>query len=182
MPYCASIQAISHKIVVPVFIQALEGLQHAHKKGIYHRDIKPSNLIFTPDGIAKLMDFGIAKVAGEQRLTQVNRVVGTVEFMAPELIQGKDPSVASDIYAVGVTMYELLCGKLPFAGNTDYTLMQDIMEKKPVVVDKMNTSVPKVLSNIVMKALEKKPENRYPDARAFQQALAAAFPELPKLI
>lgn len=162
--------------VTTAFIQALEGLHHAHKKGIFHRDIKPSNLILTPDGTVKLMDFGIAKVAGEQRLTQVNRVIGTVEFLAPELIEGKDPSAASDVYAAGMTMYELLCGKLPFESNTDYNLMQDILKKKPVSPDKLNQAVPPSLAAIVMKALEKKPEQRFADAKAFQQALVAAFP------
>lgn len=169
---------LSYKIVVPVFIQALEGLHHAHKKGIYHRDIKPSNLILTSDGTVKLMDFGIAMVAGEQRLTQVNRVVGTVEYIAPEIIQGKEPSIATDLYAVGITMYELLTGKLPFEGNTDYNLMQDILKKKPLALEKMNASVPKALGNIVMKALEKKPGDRFSNAKEFQQALISAFPEL----
>jgi len=169
---------LSYKMVIPVFLQALEGLHHAHKKGIFHRDIKPSNLILTPEGIVKLMDFGIAKIAGEQRMTQVNRVVGTIEYMAPELIEGKDPSVSSDIYAAGVTMYELLTGKLPFESNTDYTLMQEILKKKPISAEKINSSVPKALSDIVMKALEKKPENRFKDAKTFQQAISAAFPAL----
>ncbi|RYY52775.1 MAG: serine/threonine protein kinase [Chitinophagaceae bacterium] len=162
--------------VAAAFIQALEGLHHAHRKGIFHRDIKPSNLILTPDGTVKLMDFGIAKVAGEQRLTQVNRVIGTVEFLAPELIEGKDPSAASDVYAVGMTMYELLCGRLPFEHQTDFNLMQEILKKKPVSPDKLNASVPPVMAAIIMKSLEKKPENRFADARAFQSALAAAFP------
>lgn len=169
---------LNYQLVVPVFLQALEGLHHAHKKNIFHRDIKPSNFILTPEGTVKLMDFGIAKIAGEQRLTQVNRVVGTIEFMAPELIEGKDPSIASDIYAAGITMYELLTGKLPFEGNTDFNLMQDILKKKPLSVDKLNAAVPKELSAIVMKAIEKKPENRFTDARAFQQALIRAFPQL----
>lgn len=169
-------KSLPSNIVVPIFLQVLEGLHHAHRKGIFHRDIKPSNLILTPDGTVKLMDFGIAKIAGEQRLTQVNKVVGTIEYMAPELIEGKDPSFASDIYAAGVTMYELLTGKLPFESTTDYTLMQEIIKKKPVSIDKMNAAVPAVLSNIVMKTLEKKPESRYADAKAFQQALSTAFP------
>ena len=162
--------------VVTAFIQALEGLHHAHRKGIFHRDIKPSNLILTPDGTVKLMDFGIARVAGEQRLTQVNRVIGTVEFLAPELIEGRDPSAASDVYAAGMTMYELLCGRLPFENNTDYNLMQEILKKKPVSPDKLNHLVPAALAAIVMKALEKKPEHRFTDAKAFQAALASAFP------
>jgi serine/threonine protein kinase len=171
-------RVLPYMLVVPFFLQVLEGLGHAHKKGIFHRDIKPANLMVTPDGTVKLMDFGIAKMAGEQRLTQVNRVVGTIEYMAPELIEGKDPSIASDIYAAGVTMYELLTGQLPFENATDYTLMQEIMKKKPVSVDKLNAAVPASISAIVMKALEKKPEHRYADAKSFQQALSAACPGL----
>lgn len=173
-------KSIPYQVVVLIFMQALEGLHHAHRKGIFHRDIKPSNLILTPDGIVKLMDFGIAKVAGEQRMTQVNKVIGTIEFLAPEIIEGKEPSVSSDIYAAGVTMYELLSGKLPFESNTDFNLMQEILKKKPLAPEKLNSAVPKALSNIVMKALEKKPENRFADAGEFFHALAAAFPELRK--
>jgi tRNA A-37 threonylcarbamoyl transferase component Bud32 len=169
-------EVLPPKTIVAMFLQALEGLHHAHKKGITHRDIKPSNLILTPEGTVKLMDFGIAKIAGEQKLTQVNRVIGTVEFMAPEIIEGKEPSVASDIYASGVTMYEMLSGRLPFANTSDYNLMQDILKKKPDHLKALNASIPPALSNIVMKALEKKPENRFKDAREFQQALLAAFP------
>ena len=169
-------KALPPEFLVPVFIQVLEGLQHAHRKNIFHRDIKPANLMLTPDGTVKLMDFGIAKVAGEQKMTQVNKIVGTVEFMAPELIQGKDASAASDIYAAGVTFYELLSGKLPFESDTDFNLMQAILKKKINPPEKLNASVPKALSDIVMKALDKKPENRFADARAFQQALMMAFP------
>ena len=149
-------QALPHKTIVAIFMQALEGLNHAHRRGIFHRDIKPSNLILTPEGTLKLMDFGIAKIAGEQKLTQLNRVIGTIEFMAPEIIEGKDPSVASDIYAAGITMYELLCGRLPFESASDYTMMQDILKKKPQPLTALNPSVPAALNSIVMKALEKK--------------------------
>ncbi len=164
------------RFVVPVFIQALEGLQHAHRKHIFHRDIKPSNLMITPDGTLKLMDFGIAKVAGEQKMTQVNKIVGTIEFMAPELIEGKDASIASDIYSMGATLYELVSGKLPFESDTDFNLMQAILKKKPVAPEKMNDAVPKKLSDIILKAMDKNPAGRYPDARSFQQALIDAFP------
>jgi eukaryotic-like serine/threonine-protein kinase len=167
-------QTLSYQNVVAIIAQALEGLAHAHKKGILHRDMKPANLMLTPESTVKLMDFGIAKVSGEQRLTQVNRVVGTLEFMAPELIQGKEPSVASDLYGVGVTMYQMLSGKLPFEGKTDYSLMQDIVHKQAVSLDK---SVPKALSNIVMKALEKNPAERFSDAKDFQKSLQKAFPK-----
>lgn len=164
------------RFVVPVFIQALEGLQHAHRKHIFHRDIKPSNLMITPDGTLKLMDFGIAKVAGEAKMTQVNKIVGTIEFMAPELIEGKEASIASDIYSMGATLYELVSGKLPFESDTDFNLMQAILKKKPVAPEKMNDAVPKKLSDIILKAMDKNPASRYPDARSFQQALINAFP------
>ena len=165
------------EFVVPVFIQALEGLQHAHRKNIFHRDIKPANLMIDADGTLKLMDFGIAKVAGEQKMTQVNKIVGTIEFMAPELIEGKDASALSDIYATGATLYELISGKIPFEGDTDYNIMQSILKSKVKPPDKLNPSVPKALNDIVLKALDKNPEHRYPNARAFQQALIAAFPQ-----
>lgn len=170
-------RALPVDFLVPVFVQALEGLQHAHRKGVLHRDIKPANLMLTPDGTVKLMDFGIARVAGEQKMTQVNKIVGTVEFMAPELIQGKEASVSSEIYAMGATLYELVSGKLPFESDTDFNLMQAILKKKVNPPERINSSVPAALSDIILKAMDKKPENRYPDARAFQQALLNAFPQ-----
>ncbi|MEO6490615.1 MAG: protein kinase [Ferruginibacter sp.] len=164
------------QFVVPVCIQALEGLQHAHKKNVFHRDIKPANLMITNDGTLKLMDFGIAKVAGEQKMTQVNKIVGTIEFMAPELIEGKDASAASDIYSMGATIYELITGRIPFEGDTDFNMMQGILKARPLHPEKINTAVPRALSEIVLKAMDKDPERRYINARAFQQALIAAFP------
>lgn len=164
------------EFIVPVFIQVLEGLQHAHRKNIFHRDIKPANIMITPDGTVKLMDFGIAKVAGEQKMTQVNKIVGTVEFMAPELIQGQDASASSDIYAAGVTMYELISGKLPFEADTDFNLMQAILKQKTTQPGKVNPAVPKQLGDIVMKAMAKNPNERFADAKGFQKALLNAFP------
>ncbi|MEP7108007.1 MAG: serine/threonine-protein kinase [Ferruginibacter sp.] len=164
------------EFVVPVFIQALEGLQHAHRKNIFHRDIKPANLMITNEAVLKLMDFGIAKVAGEQKMTQVNKIVGTLEFMAPELIEGKDASAASDIYSMGATLYELISGKIPFEGDTDFNLMQAILKSKIKPPEKFYPLVPRALSEIVLKAMDKNPEQRYPNARAFQQALITAFP------
>ena len=179
-------KVLSPQFVVPVFVQALEGLNHAHKKNIFHRDIKPANLMLTPEGTVKLMDFGIAKIAGEQKMTQVNKIIGTIEYMAPELIQGQDASASSDIYAMGLTLYEVLTGQLPFENDTDYNMMQAILNKKVSPPDRVSLAVarpaiPKALSDIVMKALEKKPANRFPDARSFQQALIKAFPQYSEI-
>ncbi|TXH20246.1 MAG: serine/threonine protein kinase [Chitinophagaceae bacterium] len=169
------------QIVVPIICATLEGLDHAHKRGILHRDLKPANIMLTNDPIVKLMDFGIAKVSDAAKLTQASRVIGTIEFLAPELIEGKEPSIASDIYALGITMYELLSGKLPFTGKSDYMLMKEIVKEKPIVLQKINTLIPKNLSDIVLKALEKKPEKRFLNATDFLQTLRNSFPELNKI-
>lgn len=168
-------------IAAEIVRQGLEGLAHAHRKNILHRDIKPANLMLTPEGVVKLMDFGIARMAGEQRLTQANRIVGTLEYMAPELIQGEAPSPASDIYAMGVLLYELLSGKLPFASRTDYELMQTIIRNKPIPLRKLNGQIPKEMEAIVQKALEKTPAKRFADAKEFQQALQPFYNQAPIL-
>ncbi|WP_164851385.1 serine/threonine-protein kinase [Larkinella soli] len=168
-------------VAAEIVRQGLEGLAHAHRKSILHRDIKPANLMLTPEGVIKLMDFGIARVKGEQRLTQANRIVGTLEYMAPELIDGQEPSAASDLYAMGVLLYELLCGKLPFASRTDYELMQAILRHKPIPLRKLNGQVPKELEAIVQKALEKNPEKRFADAKEFQRALQPFYSQAPVL-
>ncbi|WP_461091844.1 serine/threonine protein kinase [Spirosoma gilvum] len=170
--------ALSATVAAEIVRQGLEGLSHAHRKGILHRDIKPANLMLTPEGTVKLMDFGIARVIGNQRLTQVNRIVGTLEYMAPELVQGEAPSAASDIYAMGILLYELLSGKLPFASRTDYALMQAIVQEKPIALRKLNPQVPKELEAIVHKALDKNPAKRFTDAKEFQKALQPYYSQL----
>ncbi|MFC5409019.1 serine/threonine protein kinase [Larkinella bovis] len=173
--------ALSPAVAAEMVRQGLEGMAHAHRKGILHRDIKPANLMLTPEGTIKLMDFGIARVKGEQRLTQANRIVGTLEYMAPELIEGQEPSPASDIYAMGVLLYELLSGKLPFASRTDYELMRAIVREKPIPLRKLDDQIPKELEAIVQKALEKNPARRFEDAKAFQKALQPFFASAPVL-
>lgn len=161
--------------------QALEGLFHAHRKGVLHRDLKPANLMLTPEGLVKLMDFGIARVVGEQRLTQINRVVGTLDYMAPELLQGGEPSVASDLYAMGVLLYELLSGRVPFTARTDYELIQCIIEKAPVPLRRLDARIPRDLEAIVQRALDKNPARRFADAKEFQKALQPFFVGAPPL-
>ncbi|MGM9510789.1 protein kinase domain-containing protein [Larkinella sp. GY13] len=173
--------ALSPAIAAEVVRQGLEGMAHAHRKGVLHRDIKPANLMLTPEGTIKLMDFGIARVSGEQRLTQANRLVGTLEYMAPELIEGQEPSPASDLYAMGVLLYELLSGKLPFASRTDYELMQAIVREKPIPLRKLDGQIPKELEAVVQKALDKNPAKRFADAKAFQKALQPFYASAPVL-
>jgi eukaryotic-like serine/threonine-protein kinase len=157
---------------VRTIVQALEGLGHAHRKEILHRDIKPANLMLTREGCVKLMDFGIARLVGSERLTRVNRVMGTLEYMAPELLDGGDPSVQSDLYAAGVLLYELLSGQMPFKPGTDSTLITHILSHKPIPIGEHTVGLPKAIEDILDKLLQKKPERRYQSASELRLALA----------
>lgn len=171
--------ALPYTLVVPVIYQALEGLQHAHRRHVLHRDLKPANLMITEDAHVKIMDFGIARMAGDVRkLTRVKSVIGTLEYIAPELIDGKEPSEASDIYAMGVVLYEMLTGALPFSGSGEYELMKNIMGG---VTKDMGRRIPARLAAILFKAMNKNPAARYTDARSFQKALQEFYPEVYNL-
>lgn len=154
-----------------IIVQALDGLQHAHNKGILHRDIKPANLMLTHEGGVKLMDFGIARLVGSQRLTRADRVVGTLEYMAPELLNGAEPSVQSDLYAMGVLMYEMLSGKMPFEPTTESTLITQILTKKPIPIRNRIADLPRSVEEILDKLLQKKPEKRFDKASDLKYAL-----------
>lgn len=158
--------------VLKIMMQTLDGLHHAHEKGILHRDIKPANLMLTRDGIIKLMDFGIARMVGSQRLTRADRIVGTLEYMAPELLDGSEPSVQSDLYAIGVLMYELLSGKMPFEASTDSTLITQILTKKPIPLRSRINNLPKKVEEILDTLLQKKPEKRYDSAADLRHLLS----------
>lgn len=153
-----------------VVSQMLDGLEHAHRKGIIHRDLKPANIMISQDGEVKIMDFGIARIRNSQRLTQHGKSVGTLEYMAPEQIQGKEGDELTDIYAAGNILYELLSGQTPFKSNTDYHLMKAKLEEKPPLLPAL-ASLPQQLQQVIFKALERNPENRFPDIRTFKTAI-----------
>ena len=113
------------------FKQALLGIGYAHRAGIIHRDIKPSNLMLNKNGIVKVMDFGIAKVLGARGMTRTGTQMGTVAYMSPEQIQNRTVDIRSDIYALGVTLYEMLSGHLPFESDSDFKVMQDQVATPP---------------------------------------------------
>lgn len=163
---------LSIENTLKMVMQALDGLHHAHRKDILHRDIKPANLMLTQDGDVKLMDFGIARLVGSQRLTRADRVVGTLEYMAPELLDRVEPSVQSDLYAIGVLLYELLSGKMPFEATTDSTLINQILTKPPISLRSRIADLPKPLEAVLDKLFQKKPEKRYKSAMELKQALA----------
>jgi tetratricopeptide (TPR) repeat protein/tRNA A-37 threonylcarbamoyl transferase component Bud32 len=146
--------------------QVAEGLREAHKKGIIHRDIKPANLIITPLGQVKIMDFGLAKLAGQTRITRAGTAMGTVAYMSPEQASGKDVDRRSDVWALGVVLYEMLAGRLPFKGDYEQAMVYSILNEDPDQLSKIRPGVPDDLESIITKALQKSPEDRYQSSEA----------------
>jgi serine/threonine protein kinase len=159
---------------VSVIIQVLNALSYMHSNGIIHRDIKPSNIMFA-DSIVKVSDFGIAKPMSDKGLTKTGAIVGTVWYMAPEIIKGEIPTPASDLYAVGVILYQLLTGRTPFYGKTDFEVMKSHLEKEPQPPETLNPNLPPGTWDLVKKALAKSPKERFSSADEFKQALIDWF-------
>ncbi len=157
-----------------IIAQAADGLAYAHSMGVIHRDIKPSNLMVAENGVLKIMDFGIARVRGSQRLTRSGSIVGTLAYMAPEQLRGEEGDEACDLYSLAIVLYEMLTGTPPFSANSEYDLMQAQINQKP---DRLISRVPGLDSKVeaaIMKALSKKPAQRFPSTRAFSDALGAS--------
>jgi serine/threonine-protein kinase len=144
-----------------IAIQAATGMAKAHQKGIVHRDIKPANLLITTDGVVKVVDFGLAKLAGQVKLTREGTTVGTVAYMSPEQAKGEAVDQRTDIWSLGVVLYEMLSGVLPFKGDYEQTLIHSILQQEPERLGKLRKDLPAGLENIVFKALSKNPADRY---------------------
>jgi len=153
--------------------QILSALEYAHRRGVVHRDIKPSNIMITTEDDVKLLDFGIAISDRSADLTAPGFVVGSISYMSPEQISGDKATVRSDIYAVGVTLYEVLTGNLPVGGTSNFAIMRAHLTEQPLAPVELNPRLPAPLSSAILKALEKKPEDRFTSAQEFLSALNA---------
>jgi len=156
---------------VPLFRQALAGIGYAHRMGIVHRDIKPSNIMLNRDGIVKVMDFGLAKVAGSHGLTRTGVRLGTAYYMSPEQVLVKPVDARSDIYSLGVTLYEMLAGQVPFDAASEFEILNDHVNTPPPPPSRPYAQIPQGIESAVLKALAKEPEQRFQSAEQFSAAL-----------
>jgi eukaryotic-like serine/threonine-protein kinase len=151
--------------------QTLAGLSYAHSHGVTHRDIKPANIMITTHGVAKLMDFGIAKSTEDIQLTRPGTTMGSVYYMSPEQVQGGPIDARSDIYSFGVTLYEMFTGRKPFVSESSYTVLNAQINENPVPLIEVNPDLPVELNDIVLKAMAKDPAARFQNADAMRNAL-----------
>jgi serine/threonine protein kinase len=151
--------------------QLLTALDYAHSRGIIHRDIKPSNMMITPDDRIKILDFGLALAMPDPRLTMTGAIVGSMHYIAPEQISGEPYDARSDLYAVGVTLFEMVTGKLPFDGSNHAQVIASQLQHEPTPPHQINPAIPEALSAVVLKALAKKRNERWQTAREFLTAL-----------
>ncbi len=171
-----------------------EALQHIHDNGIIHRDLKPDNVMVFADDSIKLIDFGLASLKGTRRLTFGNfsRIMGTADYISPEQVQGNRSDARSDLYALGVMLYEMLAGRTPWEGKNPFAVMKERTRNTPTPLRQLNAEVPEEIEAIVSKALRRDPRERFqsaaeffealknPENAAAQQALATTSAPIPK--
>ena len=163
--------------VIDIVLQITNGLSVAHDSYIIHRDIKPQNILILDNGLVKITDFGIAVAMNATQLTQTNSVMGSVHYLPPEQASGKGATLQSDIYSIGILMYELLTGKLPFKGDNAVEIaLKHLKEPMPSIRDEM-PEIPQSVENVILKATAKNPKNRYADAREMHEALKTCLDE-----
>ncbi|HEV2098533.1 MAG TPA: serine/threonine-protein kinase, partial [Stellaceae bacterium] len=167
-----------------IIAQAADGLAYAHSMGVIHRDIKPANLMLAENGVLKIMDFGIARVRGSQRLTRTGSIVGTLAYMAPEQLRGEEGDEASDLYSLAIVLYEMLSGNPPFSATSEYDLMQAQINQRPERLIPRVAGLSPGVETALLRALSKKPAQRFPSTRAFSDALGASalWMDAPKIL
>ena len=163
--------------VIDIMTQLTDGISHAHESYIIHRDIKPQNIMIEDDGKVKITDFGIAMALNATQLTQTNSVMGSVHYLPPEQASGKSATIKSDIYSMGILMYELLTGNVPFKGDNAVEIALKHMKDKIPSVRKQDPSIPQSVENILLKATAKNPRNRYDSAKEMYEDLLHCMDE-----
>jgi serine/threonine-protein kinase len=164
--------ALSPQRAAELCMQSLAALAHAHSMGVVHRDLKPANLMITETGSVKIMDFGIARVAGTEHLTSAGYMMGTPAYMAPEQVMGHEIDARADLYAMGVVFYRLTTARLPFKGDTPFAMAQSQVNDMPTPIGLMRTDLPPWVEQIIARALAKAPEMRFQSAVEFHEAFA----------
>ncbi|HSL23103.1 MAG TPA: serine/threonine-protein kinase [Vicinamibacterales bacterium] len=162
---------LAPEVAAQVAIQILDPLAYAHRAGVVHRDLKPANLMVTEFGGVKILDFGIARVLGSEHMTSDGVMMGTPAYMAPEQILGDDVDGRADLYAVGVILYRLLTGKLPFRADTAIAMVQKQLKDPPTPLRQFRTELPAWCGQVLDRALSKSPADRFPTAEAFRTAI-----------
>ncbi|GMU58370.1 MAG: hypothetical protein AMXMBFR34_01330 [Myxococcaceae bacterium] len=158
--------------VKDVMLQLCEALAYIHGYGLIHRDLKPSNVMVDEDRVARLMDFGLAKyIADDAAVTADGRLVGTFRYMAPEQILGEKLDTRTDLYSLGVILYELLCGRPPFEAKTPYELWQKVLETEATPIHSLNARVDRVMSRVAHRLIRKEPDDRFQTAEEVYEAL-----------
>ena len=146
---------------IDITIQIAHGLAKAHREGIVHRDIKPANVFVTSDGVVKIVDFGMAKLTGQVRMTKAGTTVGTVAYMSPEQTRGNEVDQRTDIWSLGIVLYEMVTGQLPFEGDYEQAVIYSIMNEEPEPMTELRTDVPFEIERVVREAMVKNPDERY---------------------
>ena len=155
--------------------QILDGIQHAHEAGIVHRDIKPQNILVDRHKTLRILDFGIAKALSETAMTQTSHVLGTVQYLSPEQARGESTDMTTDIYSIGIVLYEMLVGEPPFTGETAVSIaIKHIQDAMPNATDQ-RPEIPQALSNVILKATEKNRNDRYQDTESMKRDLSSVL-------
>ncbi len=167
------------EVAAPLCMQALNALAHAHSMGVVHRDLKPANIMVNEAGLVKVMDFGIARVAGTEHLTSAGFLMGTPAYMAPEQVTAGEVDARADLYAIGVVFYHLLTGVLPFKGTTPFEMAQSRISDTPTPVRTVRADLPEWVEQVMNIALARTPAARYQSAPLFHEALRRGLAHLP---